>query len=79
MTKAQRRALAMMAEVSSVHGADLHAATRQALRALGYIEECPRLFYGPRDWRFRLTAAGRAEAKKQGPVGPTRFERKPPV
>lgn len=74
MTKTQRRVLADIAARGTIPGDELRAATRSALLGHGLIEECPRMYFGPRTWRYRLTAYGREVAAKQV-LAPTRFDR----
>lgn len=77
MTKGQRWLLAKIGEKGTILGNDMKEATRNALVGLGLIEECERMYFGPREWRYRLTKHGRETLAKQGELGLTRYERDP--
>ncbi len=77
MTKGQRLWLAKFHDKGTILGNDIPEKTRQALVGLGLIEECERMYFGPREWRYRLTLHGRQTLAAQKPTGSTRYEREP--
>lgn len=60
LTPAQRRVLRDVDYAGSMLAEWIHPATRQRLAELGLIEDCARMFYGPRQHRVRCTKAGKA-------------------
>lgn len=65
MTSAQRRWLAEIGSVQEMPAEKIPGATRSALYGLGLIEDCARMFYGPRTHRVKLTIHGHDELSKQ--------------
>ena len=78
LTKAQHRVLCEIADApeKSKRGGEIHPLTWGKLLELRLIEECPRMFYGPREWRFKLTRAGESAAQFRGTTQATEGETK---
>lgn len=57
LSTAQRSRLELVAKCGDWATCD---ATTRVLIAKGLLEEVPRLYFGPRDHRWRVSAAGRA-------------------
>ena len=54
----------------SVLAKHMHPATRDALVKRGLVEECARLYFGPRELQYRLTETGKTELARQMKVEP---------
>lgn len=61
ITPAQSRALAAIHKSpgKQVEATEFATVTWQALLRKGLVEECPRLYFGPRSLRYRLTEDGK--------------------
>lgn len=65
MTKAQRRWLETIDAKGEVLGESIPYATRWALIGQGLVQECVRMYFGPRTYRLKLTTHGKHELEKQ--------------
>lgn len=59
MTPAQHAILERIDRERSLNGNKIPTATREVMVKNGWIEECVRMYFGPREWAYKLTKAGR--------------------
>lgn len=70
MTPAQWRVLRDLVGKTEILASDIDPRTASALVGQGMIEDCPRMYFGPRTHRYRATTHGRlsveeADAKRR--------------
>lgn len=65
MTRAQRAWIEKIGAAGQVPVADIPRLTYQALLGHGMIQDCERMYFGPRTHRAKLTSLGQAEREKQ--------------
>ena len=49
-------------------GQDFYVGTVRALKRKGLVEDAPRMYFGPRTWRVRLTNLGLLVVRKSKPA-----------
>lgn len=64
MTPSQHAILERIDREGSVRGDVIPTKTRERLIAQGWIDEVVRMYFGPREWAFKLTPKGREALAK---------------